>query len=52
MVSGGGEGAFVGGLAVQEVVLAEGEVEETARGDARGVVVVVLGVGCGDADER
>ena len=49
---GGGEGAFVGGLAAEEVVFAEGEIEEAARGDARWGVVVVLGVGGGEGEQR
>ena len=38
-------------VAVEEVVLAEGGVEEVARGDAGRVLVVVLGAGSGDVDQ-
>ena len=45
---GGRESVLVGFLAVEEVVFAEGEVEEVAGGDAGRIVIVVLGVGGGD----
>src|ERR1035437_3581027 len=47
-----GEGALVGSLAVQQVVLADGQVEQVARRDAGWVVVVVLGVGSGVREQR
>ncbi len=39
-------------FAAEEVVLSDGEIEEVAWSDARRVLVVVLGVGRRDADER
>ncbi len=36
-------------VAVEYVVMPDGQIKEIARGDARGIVIVVLSAGSGDA---
>ena len=39
-------------ISVEKIVVAHGKIEEIAWGDAGGVVIGVVGSGCGDRDQR